>query len=44
MMLARLKKLLALYRRAATSAPDAASREFYEYQARNINLILNPNT
>ncbi len=44
MMLARLKKLHTLYRRAASSAPDTATREFYEYQVRNINLILNPNS
>ena len=42
MMYARLKKLGSLYRSAAQSAPDASTREFYDYQARTIHLILNP--
>ena len=43
MMLARLKKLQKLFSSRATSAPDTSSREFYEYQARTVGLILNPN-
>ncbi len=40
LMFSRLKKIQTLYRRAAASAPDASSREFYEYQLRNIELAL----
>ncbi len=40
LMTAQLKKALALYRTA--KAPDSSTREFYEYQIRKINNILNP--
>ena len=39
MMASRLKSLLSLYRSA--KAPDAATRDFYDYQIRKIDRILN---
>ena len=39
MMTARLKKLLSVYR--AAKAPDASTKEFYDYQIKKINHILN---
>lgn len=42
LMMSRLKTTMALMKRAMASTADASSRDFYEYQIRRIDAVLNP--
>ncbi|MCM1518631.1 MAG: zinc-dependent metalloprotease [Pseudoflavonifractor sp.] len=42
LMTGQLRKLLTLYRSKLASATDATTRDFYDYQIRTIDSVLNP--